>query len=61
MEERNKNITKKEICGIFVVENDGLTIHSGQTVHQLADFNIQRVVTNIQLVDRLVHTGQSGH
>lgn len=33
------------------------TIHPGQTVHQLADFNIQGVVTNIELVDRLVHAG----
>lgn len=36
--------------------SDRLTVHSGQTVHQLADFNIQGVVTDIQLVDCLVHT-----
>lgn len=37
-------------------ESDHLTIHFGQTVNQLADFHIQSVVTDIQLVDRLVHT-----
>lgn len=35
--------------------NDGFTIEAGQTVQQLADFNIQSVVTDIQLVDGLVH------
>lgn len=38
-----------------------LTVHPGQTVHQLTDFHIQRVVADVQLVDRLVHAGQSGH
>lgn len=34
-----------------------LTIQPGDTVNELADFNIQSVVTNVQLVDGLVHTG----
>lgn len=46
-----------DIISVDVRQCDSLTIHPGQTVHQLADFNIQSVVTNIQLMDGLVHTG----
>lgn len=38
-----------------------LTVHLGQSVGQLVDFYIQGVVTNVELVDHLVHTGKSGH
>lgn len=37
-------------------DRERLTIHPGYTIHQLADFNIQGVVTDIQLMDHLVHT-----
>lgn len=38
-------------------EGDGRTIHRGQAVHQLADFDVQSVVSHSQLVDCLVHAG----
>lgn len=41
--------------------SDRLTVHPEQTVHQLADLDVQGVVTYIQLVDGLVHAGQPGH
>ncbi len=50
-----------DVIGRFVGDSDRLTVHPGQTIHQLADFDIQSVVANIQLVDGLIHTSQSGH
>lgn len=38
-------------------EGDGRTVHRGQAVCQLADFDVQSVVSHSQLVDCLVHTG----
>lgn len=37
------------------------TLQGGQALDQLADLHVQSVVSHRQLVDRLVHPGESGH